>query len=318
MEVTLDAHHRIVYQGRVEELIHLQLIQPSVMDTIPEYRLLRRILNRVAPLNLTDPQSSNFTPGGCRTAHDVIRFIHEKAVQELTELPTCITRFKGVKVKNLVSNVPLPLKILDLGGGLDPVPEGDTVQMERIRSQPLRALFEGLSRPETWSTEPVALDFRGMIGSLTRTWDPSHGPALFGLNLAVINDIYMNLHLRLGYHLNLIDALMDNADDQNYIYFRFTGGVADLTRRSRRAQVLADILYHYHFRVRVQGDLVVARILHIPKAEIRRLLQVLGMLVGFTRQLDIRLRSDGDIGKHVEDFFRRFFETELPGVSTHG
>ena len=25
--------------------------------------------------------------------------------------------------------------------------------------------------------------------------------ALFGLNLAVVNNIYMNLHLRLGYHL---------------------------------------------------------------------------------------------------------------------
>ena len=151
----------------------------------------------------------------------------------------------------------------------------------------------------------MVVDFKGMIGSLTRTWDPNRGPALFGLNLAVVNDIYMNLHLRLGYHLNLIDARMDDADNQNHIYFRFMGGVADLTRRSRRAQLLADILAHYHFKVRVQGDLVVGRILHIPKAEIQRRLEVIGALVGFTRQLDIQLRNDQDIDKHVDAFFHR-------------
>ena len=78
----------------------------------------------------------------------MIRFIHEKAVQELMELPTCLKRFNGVKVRTLVSEVPLPMKILDLGGGLDPLGQGDTVQADRIRSMPLIALLKGLSRPE--------------------------------------------------------------------------------------------------------------------------------------------------------------------------
>jgi pyruvate, water dikinase len=142
-------------------------------------------------------------------------------------------------------------KILEKG--LDQTAEGSTVLTEQIRSSPLKALLAGLSRPGTWDTEPVVVDFKGLMSSLTRTWDPNRGPTLFGLNLAVVNDVYMNLHLRLGYHLNLIDARMDDADSQNHIYFRFMGGIADLTRRSRRAQLLADILAHYHFKVRVQG-----------------------------------------------------------------
>ena len=93
------------------------------------------------------------------------------------------------------------------------------------------------------------------------------------------------------------------------------GGVADVTRRSRRAQLLAEILAHYHFTVRVQGDLVVGRILHIPKAGIRRRLEVLGALVGFTRQLDIQLRNDQDISDQVEAFFNKYGNVPGPDVS---
>ena len=65
------------------------------------------------------PTAPDFAPEGCRTAHDVIRFIHEKAVQELMDLPRFVKRFKGVQICTLVSDMPLGLKILDLGGGID-------------------------------------------------------------------------------------------------------------------------------------------------------------------------------------------------------
>ncbi len=301
MVITLDAYHRIVYEGRVEDLIRYELMQPTVFEDAPEFRLLRRILNRVAPLHLIDPQSRNFTPEGCQSAHDMIRFIHEKAVQELMELPTSLKNFKGARVWTLVSDVPMGLKILDLGGGLDPLAEGNSVPLDQIRSLPLKALWGGLSRPGAWSTEPVAMDFKSLMSGLSRTRDQS-GPSYGGFNLAVVSDIYMNLHLRLGYHLNLIDARMEDEDNLNHIYFRFVGGAADLTRRSRRAQLLADILAHYHFRVTVRGDLVVGRILHLPKEEIARRLEAIGALVGFTRQLDMQLSNDQDIAKRMDAF----------------
>ncbi len=95
MEVTVDVHHRIIYEGRVERLIHYELMQPTVFEDAPEFRSLRRILHQVAPLNLGDPQAINYAPKACRSAHDVIRFIHEKAVNELMEIPTSLDRFKG-------------------------------------------------------------------------------------------------------------------------------------------------------------------------------------------------------------------------------
>lgn len=316
MEITLDAYHRILYQGRVEKLIHYQLMQPAVFEEALEFRMLRWVLNQLAPLHLTDPQASTFSPRGCRSAHDMIRFIHEKAVQELIDLPNSLNRFKGVKVWTLVSDVPLPLKVLNLGRGLDPLAEGATIRPDQIQSLPLKALLRGLSQPGTWNTEPVVLDFKGMISSLTTTWDPTRGPALFGFNLALISDVYMNLHLRLGYHLNIIDARMEDEDNQNHIYFRFMGGIADLTRRSRRAQLLADILAHYHFKVRTQGDVVVGRILHVSKEEIQRRLEVLGALVGFSRQLDMQLNSDRDVDERAEAFLHRCMEESGTDLTT--
>ena len=120
MEITLDTHHRTVYSGKVDELINFERVQSMVFEESPEFRLLRRLLKRIASLHLIDPYASDFTPGNCVSVHDMIRFIHEKSVQELMEIPGSLTRFKGAKVWTLESDVPLDLRILDLGGGIDP------------------------------------------------------------------------------------------------------------------------------------------------------------------------------------------------------
>jgi pyruvate,water dikinase len=300
MKVTVDTKQRTIYEGRVKELIQYELVQSLAFEDAPEFRLLRRILARIAPLHLIDPQDPNFAPEGCQSVHDVIRFIHEKAVEELMDLPRFVKRFKGVRIFTLVSDIPLGLKVLDLGGGIAPEAVGTRLLPEHIRSLPMKALWEGLSGPGVWSTEPVPVDFQGMMSSLTKT---SIATNISGFNLAVISDTYMNLHLRLGYHFNLVDARMEPDPPRNHIYFRFVGGVTDLTRRSRRAQLLGKILSQFHFKVDTKGDLVVAKVLHLPREDMEQRLQVLGRLVGFTRQLDIQLRRDEDVPEFVEAFF---------------
>jgi pyruvate, water dikinase len=306
MKVTVDTKQRKIYEGRVDELIQFELIKSLAFEDAPEFRLLRRILARIAPLHLIDPQDANFTPESCQSVHDVIRFIHEKAVEELMDLPRFVKRFKGVRIFTLVSDIPLGLKVLDLGGGIAPEVQGTRLLPEDIRSLPMRALWAGLSGPGVWSTEPVPVDFQGMMSSLTKTWAETPGATtVSGFNLAVISDTYMNLHLRLGYHFNLVDARMEPDPPRNHIYFRFVGGVTDLTRRSRRAQLLDKILSQYHFKVDTKGDLVVARVLHLPQEEMELRLQALGRLVGYTRQLDIQLRSDEDVPEFVDAFFKK-------------
>jgi len=304
--VTVDTKQRLIYEGRVKELLHYELVQAPAFEEAPEFRQLRRVLKRIAPLNLIDPQAPEFTPQGCQSVHDIIRFIHEKAVEELMDLPRFMKRFKGIKVWSLTSDIPIGLKILDLGGGIDVGAQGTKVLPEQVTSLPLKALWGGVAAPGVWSTEPVAVDFKGMMSSLTKTWTETPGSTAYaGFNLAVISDIYMNLHLRLGYHLNLIDARMHPEAQHNHIYFRFVGGVTDMTRRSRRAHLLAQILSKYQFKVDVKGDLVVARVLHLPPEEMAERLEVLGELIGFTRQLDIQLKTDEDIPQFLDSFFQQ-------------
>ncbi len=306
LKITVDTKQRTIYEGRVNELLQYELVQSMAFEDAPEFRLLRRILARIAPLHLIDPQDPNFTPAGCQSVHDVIRFIHEKAVEELMDLPRFVKRFKGVRIFTLVSDIPLGLKILDLGGGIAPEVQGPRLLPEDIRSRPMQALWAGLSGPGVWSTEPVPVDFQGMMASLTKTWAETPGATtVTGFNLAVISKNYMNLHLRLGYHFNLVDARMESEAPRNHIYFRFVGGVTDLTRRSRRAQLLDKILSQFHFKVDTKGDLVVAKVLHLPQDDMEQRLQALGRLIGFTRQLDIQLRSDEDVPEFVEAFFQQ-------------
>jgi pyruvate,water dikinase len=305
MHVTVDTKERVIYEGQVHELLQYELVRTLAFEETPEFRLLRRLLKRIAPLQLIDPHSPEFSPDGCKSVHDVIRFIHEKAVEELMNLPSLLKRFRGIQVWTLVADLPLGLRILDLGGGIDPQARERKAMPEDIRSLPLLALWDGLSAPGVWSTEPVPVDLRGMISSLTKTrTETQAGSGSPGANLAVISDSYMNLHLHLGYHFNLIDARIEPDANRNHIYFRFVGGVTDMTRRSRRAQLLASILSRSDFKVDTKGDLVVARILHLPPEEMRTQLRLLGRLIGFTRQLDIQLRSDEDVPHFVESFLR--------------
>jgi pyruvate, water dikinase len=315
-DVTVDTHNRVVYAGRVEELIRYELLQTPAFEEAFEFRLLRRLLKRIAPLNLTDPQSPEFTPEGCRSVHDLIRFVHEKAVQELMDLPRFLRRFKNARFWTLVSDIPIGLKIWDLGGGIDPEAQGSQVTADQITSLPLKALWEGVTLPGMWSTEPVPVDFKGLMSSLTRNLGEGAGSAAtMGFNLAVVNETYLNLHLRLGYHYNLVDARMDPEPHHNHIYFRFVGGVTDLTRRSRRARLLADILSQYHFKVDVKGDLVLARIMHLPPEEVQRRLVALGQLVGLTRQLDMLLKTDEDVPHFLSEFLKRLDDREGQTIS---
>ena len=224
-EITLDTYNRCVYRGQVRALLDYELMHSLVFEDSAEFRLLRRLLKRIAPLGLTDPQASNFTPDGCTSVHDVVRFIHEKAVQELMDIPKSLSRPSGVQVLTLISGVPLDLKILDLGGGIDPEAAGPKITLEQVRSLPLRALWEVLTHPGVWSTEPISVDFQGMMSSLTRTMAVSPGmESGSGIDLAVISDSYLNLHLRLGYHFNLVDARMEDDPSTQSHLLPFPGG----------------------------------------------------------------------------------------------
>ncbi|MEJ2658464.1 MAG: hypothetical protein P8012_14940 [Desulfobacterales bacterium] len=152
--------------------------------------------------------------------------------------------------------------------------------------------------PGAWDTEPMSVDFGSFMSSLTRTFSSSMAtPKYVGQNLAVLSKEYVNINLRLGYHFNMIVAHINENLNDNYAYFRFTGGVTDITRRSRRAKLLAEILAKSDFRVDIRGDLVIARIKKLELEKMENKMKILGLLVAFTRQLDVKMNHEQEIAK---------------------
>jgi pyruvate,water dikinase len=76
--------------------------------------------------------------------------------------------------------------------------------------------------------------------------------------------------------------------------------------------LLAKILSRYHFKVDIKGDLVVAKVLHLPQEDVKERLKILGRLIGFTRQLDIQLRHDEDIPEFAEVFLQQMLRSDPP------
>ncbi len=302
-EVTVDAEENAVYEGRVPELLRHQLIRSSSPKDTREFGTLRRMLRKIAPLNLRDPTSSNFSADNCATYHDIIRFAHEKAVQELAEgysvRPSGSTQY----VRRLQLPVPLDLLVIDLGGALRAVEGTRTMTPDCVVSRPLRALVDGLLTDGVWTTEPVAMDRQAFMASATRS-APLTGPAALRpeQNLAIVSTEYLNLNLRLGYHFNIVDCYVSDKRSENYIYFRFVGGVTELARRSRRADLLKKILEKHGFVVECSGDLVVGRLRKATLETMVAQLTMIGRLIGFTRQLDVFLNSEQVVERYVNGF----------------
>ncbi|MBF0227832.1 MAG: hypothetical protein HQK76_20490 [Desulfobacterales bacterium] len=105
MEVTVDAEENVIYEGKVEELIHYEVIKSLSLEDTPEFRILNKMLKCIAPLNLKDPQARNFKPRFCDTYHDIIRFAHEKAVEYFFEGHYVVSTKKSPHCKMVILNI---------------------------------------------------------------------------------------------------------------------------------------------------------------------------------------------------------------------
>lgn len=303
-EITIDAEENVIYEGIIKELLEYEVEGEDVFRELREYKILKRLLRKITPLFLVDPKNPNFTSKNCRTYHDILRFCHEKAVLELTDLNISSRRFRGIKARELKLSVPLGLSIIDLGGGLSRDVQSDTVESAQIESRPLKAIVKGLISPGVWSTQPMNLGFSDFVTSMTRYSMSDRTMEYQGQNLAVISDRYANISLRLGYHFNVIDSYVSDNISDNYIYFRFVGGVTENERRHLRAILIKKILEKLDFTVTVNGDLVIGRLKRWESQMMLDVLEQIGRLIGFSRQLDTQMQNEESVDRFLKEFFQ--------------
>ena len=300
--VTVDADAARVYPGIVTELLGRQPETAADLRTSPVFQKLGRILKMTNPLNLLEPESPDFLAGNCRTLHDLTRFCHEKAMDAMFN-PDVERVLESSRVSRLVSDLPLNLFILDLGGGLK-VSGQAQVREDNIVSRPFRALLRGFHHPNvSWSGQ-VAQDMKGFISVFANTmYDMNKGErGLGGKSFAIITDSYLNFNSRLGYHFGMVDAYISEERNDNYISFQFKGGAAAVDRRERRARLLKRILDNLGFKAQAKGDLVQGRLVKYSLLETEETLELAGLLIAFCRQLDLALSSDTVLERCLQAF----------------
>ena len=111
--ITMVADTTTVYQGIVPELAENAKPMKQFIFESPVHRRMKAVLDNISPLNLTDPKHPSFSPEGCRTLHDIIRFAHENAMKEMFGLSG--QDKKDVTAVRLTANFPLSLYCIDLG-----------------------------------------------------------------------------------------------------------------------------------------------------------------------------------------------------------
>jgi pyruvate,water dikinase len=299
--VTVDAYYGNIYAGRQEELLKAPP-EEALLRQSRAWQALGRILQHITPLNLLDPRAPKFRPEYCRTYHDITRFAHEKAMTELFEVSKGALSREGAR--QLKSELPLEIYVVDLGGGLSSeAAEQTEIRPEDLRSRPMRAYWRGV-KAIGWKG-PRPLDLVGfmsvVMGAASDTNPQDH---LQESNYAIIAADYMNFSSRLGYHFTTIDAYFGTPDD-SYVSLTFYGGGADLSRRIRRVLFLQKVLQYLDFRAELKGDSLTARLDGCDLDTLEEKLEVLGRLIMVSKQMDVIMEAD----VLVDQFYREFISS---------
>ena len=306
--ITIDAIDNKVYKGTITELID-DYNSVSKIENIflksPMFHIWQNISQLVIPLNLTDPDSSEFSPENCKTLHDVTRFAHEYAMREMFMLYET-AQFEDKHAYPLKFSVPLDVHVIDLGNGIKNAEGKKYVTPEDIISQPFSSLIKGMTSPGIRWAGPLPIDLKGFTNLLmSNVVDSSRSDRGLGSrSYAIVADCYLNFFSRLGYHFTRLDSYASEELNNNYINFNFRGGAADPIRRMRRAKVIARVLETLNFSVTHKGDHVLATIRKIPASLILFLLTEIGRLMGAVRNVDVTLTTDENIEQFVDAFLK--------------
>ncbi|MGQ9920824.1 MAG: hypothetical protein ACUVRZ_05785 [Desulfobacca sp.] len=203
---------------------------------------------------------------------------------------------------SLVTGRLVPILVVDVNGGL--ARAAATVGLEDIASVPFQAFLTGMLSIPWPKARPVDMKgFISVVGVTSTT--PRSEDQLKKISLAILARDYMNFSLCLGYHASTIEAYVSDPPRCNYLRFYYQGGAASVERRVRRLRLISGILTRLGFEVSITGDLLDGRKQGDDLPTSLKLLEILGRLEVFTKQMDMVMSSDEVIYGYIDDFLAK-------------
>jgi pyruvate, water dikinase len=299
-EITVDAINGNIYEGKVNELLEYALKKREPFKGTNLFKTLEKVLKKIAPLNLVDPQAENFKPEYCETLHDITRFVHETSMQEMFDIGKGhnITEIKTI---DLQAGMPVDVHMLDIEGGVRE--NVKKASPEDILSIPFSSLIKGMRSMRWPGPKPDVEAFSGTTAHASSVPEEQLGE-ISEKSFAIVSGNYMNFSIRLGYHFSLIEAYTSDNLNDNYIKFFFRGGGASPDRKLRRVRLIVQILKEIGFRINVKEDLIDAILTKYKKATIEEMLFILGKLTAYTKQLDMVMFNDAITDMYAEEFIK--------------
>lgn len=253
---------------------------------------------RAASVSASSPESEAAQPD------DIPALLQAIDARRLAEMFCLSLRLEISKreAASLVTGRLVPILLLDLNGGLARA-EG-VVGFEDITSEPFRAFLTGMLAVPWPKARPVDLKgFMSVVGVTSTT--PRAEDQLKKISLALVARDYFNFSLCLGYHASTIEAFFAPWPGHNYLRFHYEGGAASVERRVRRLRLIGGILTRLGFTVGIKADLLDAQYCGTDRNKLSQLLEVLGKLEVYTKQMDMVMTDDQVVYGYIEDFLAK-------------
>jgi pyruvate,water dikinase len=303
LQVTVDATEAIIYAGLHEDLIAARQPEFELLADTEIMLLLRSILAQVSPLNLLNPADPRFTIESCQTFHDLTRFAHQKAMEEMFSGAHSLEHKDQMGLRLKSGAIPLTVDIVRLDEAPPDRKGGRFLEESEIASEPMKALWEGIKQ-EGWPRTPPA-DVKGFMTVMANNMLQGAKPEFSENSYAVLSKQYMLLSLRMGYHFTTIEALCTETESKNYIRVQYKAGGAPLDRRLRRIKVITALLTQMGFESSSKGDFLEAMITYGAAPVLLTRLRQLGRISMMTKQLDMALSDDSIAQWYIRDLKKK-------------
>lgn len=260
--------------------------------------------------NQADAVSASLQEGQAGSPGDLPTLLRAIDARRLAEM-FCLSLRLAISKReaaSLVTGRLVPILLLDLDGGL--ARTAAVVGLEDISSEPFRAFLTGMLAVPWPKARPVDLKgFMSVVGVTSTT--PRAEDQLKKISLALVARDYFNFSLCLGYHASTIEAFFASWPEHNYLRFHYEGGAASVDRRVRRLRLIGGILTRLGFTVHIKADLLDAQFFGTDQSRLAQLLEVLGKLEVYTKQMDMVMTDEQVVYGYIEDFLVKHCPPDL-------